>query len=585
MKHIKVLASLAMVAMLALSPMCTSLSMAAEEPAPGNDSEIREIYVIEEVIAGEADGQESDIDTEEALGGANTSGKAEPMFETNVSGSYQAISNNQTIMVRGLDANNSQDTIDTIREYAGYVINDGKSVRINDPSFIDAEKYSKESGYDSQLCWAATAANILWTTGYAQQAINPLTGTYFANVDEVLTYFSENFTDNVGAPTEAVNWFINGKYTFNGQDGLAQQKTSGSGGLLADVDLSGRTFLTNMVGKAASSMAVIENIGSYGMGVLVRWLDSATNQLSSGAHWMTIVGAILDETKETSDAARYQAIIIANSDDKVVEGDLSASTADKLSAKIAQPNNYVVYKLTYNETLKAWTIDGFSDKTTVITYIYGLMDNDKNPEGEDDEDTVDITDLVNSSTEEFEDLIDSEEVTNSSDTNTAEEEQQSEQEDMSKWTAPDENTVYVFVPKTDVSTNESEELVGTQVSGDINQFRVYNTAQLEQPAVMTRLYNYMKSNNVAMFSLTYGPVNVGDSYEVYLPTDETLVYSLQTDEVEIPFDMYEVSSPITGMTKVTINPAYLSGLSKGPHYLHIFVQGQDKPVEIKLTIE
>ena len=75
---------------------------------------------------------------------------------------------------------------------------------------MDAEKYSLYvEGYDRLLCWAGTASNMLWMAGYAQNAINPLTGETFKSEDEVFDYYRTYFTDDAGDELAGIVYFIN----------------------------------------------------------------------------------------------------------------------------------------------------------------------------------------------------------------------------------------------------------------------------------------------------------------------------------------------------------------------------------------
>nr|MCR5733061.1 hypothetical protein [Lachnospiraceae bacterium] len=60
--------------------------------------------------------------------------------------------------------------------------------RVTGNNIVDAEKFFAQ-GYDENLCWAATAANMLWISGYGQQAINPITDQAFQSEDEIFDYF------------------------------------------------------------------------------------------------------------------------------------------------------------------------------------------------------------------------------------------------------------------------------------------------------------------------------------------------------------------------------------------------------------
>ena len=75
---------------------------------------------------------------------------------------------------------------------------------------VDAEKYSLYvEGYDRLLCWAGTASNMLWMAGYAQNAINPLTGETFKSEDEVFDYYRTYFNDEAGDELACIVYFIN----------------------------------------------------------------------------------------------------------------------------------------------------------------------------------------------------------------------------------------------------------------------------------------------------------------------------------------------------------------------------------------
>ena len=103
-----------------------------------------------------------------------------------------------------------------------------KTVNIN---IVDAEKYMAED-YDANLCWAATAANMLQKSGYAQEAVNPATGQPFANEDEVFDYFRHCFTDDAGDPAYGIEYFVNGQYSLQDIDGVSQLKNGAYSGHL-----------------------------------------------------------------------------------------------------------------------------------------------------------------------------------------------------------------------------------------------------------------------------------------------------------------------------------------------------------------
>ena len=325
-----------------------------------------------------------------------------PANTNNISNSYKAtLSNGYTAMIRGLEKDAVKETFNWVDEYIDTVVADGVYLNMKRTEYVDADKYNLEtSGYDMYHCWAATAANILWTTGYAQQAVSPYTKNKFASVDEVLTYFSQNFTDMSGCPYYGIQWFMNGKYVAAGDETFAQLKKAGSGKRLTSVNLDERDALISVLDDVMK-IGTLESVTSDGIGVLIRWLNEDTKQLSDGAHWMTVVGVVIDESKPVTNSGHYRALIVANSDDSPVNGSLSAKRDAKTSAKAAQPNQYRMLRINYDPELHLWTLSGFDNsqgQSAVITHFSTLLDSDKTIEGKGDDDdeaaSINMSDLI-----------------------------------------------------------------------------------------------------------------------------------------------------------------------------------------------
>lgn len=75
----------------------------------------------------------------------------------------------------------------------------------------DTEERSQERWGDTSMCWAATSANMLWNSGWAQKAINPLTGAAFTSEDDVFALFKQHFINDGGWSDHGVRWFFTGK--------------------------------------------------------------------------------------------------------------------------------------------------------------------------------------------------------------------------------------------------------------------------------------------------------------------------------------------------------------------------------------
>lgn len=493
---------------------------------------------------------------------------------TNLSGAYKAKTDNTdntgngnlTILLRGLTENNKQVTFDAINSRIGQILSSDYFALTSEADidqFIDADKYNlQNANYDANHCWAATASNILWTTGYAKETINPITGRLFTSEDEVMSYFSENFTDYAGDPNAGVEWFMNGKYRLNNIPNVAHTKSEGKGGLHPDNGLQSKSALVEVFGNS-NAINMLDSIGAYGMGLLVRWVEEG-NKLSENAHWMTAVGTIVNQAAQNI-VDKYKAIIIANSDDKPANGPLSANYATKLAAKSSRPNQYVIYKLNYNNEDDVWYLNGLGDSPAVITYLYELIDKDKTPQGGDEPNDDYNSDIFNSN--------------------------------IVVQDPEDPNALYIVIPQAEENQNNNEANVNVaNISEtaevekkvdivDINSFRALTVSQLELEENINELQNYMVNNLIPIFSLSNGVVKENESYEAYITAPETFIYGVSIDGVDVPFNQYEMVSTKSGLSKIIIKNTYLMKLLKGKHKLLIRVQNIDIPVEVELVIE
>ncbi len=114
-----------------------------------------------------------------------------------------------TITMKGISDDNRDRILTQIEQGVDIMIMYNGSMKIEAQNLPDAEKYHL-SDYDKDTCWAATAANMLWISGYGQQAVNPQTGTYFQSEDEVYDYFRHIFVDETGNPGVALEVFFTG---------------------------------------------------------------------------------------------------------------------------------------------------------------------------------------------------------------------------------------------------------------------------------------------------------------------------------------------------------------------------------------
>ena len=301
----------------------------------------------------DADGGDAGLET---VGGAQAAGSGQSSDVYTLKEKLNAGAD-MTAYIAGMSDEARQSMIDILQASLDQAIKDNKPLKITDMALPDAEKYML-SGYDELLCWAATAANMLWTSQIAQQSINPATNTNFQTVDEVFDYFRTVFTDQVGRPDGALSVFLKGTYPFQNSAGLSQLKDPGSVSKRLPDEIQTPDFgLFNLQGENVKDIAAFEKLDIQSLGVLLHSYDNVDKKMGSLAHWVTSPGIIIDNTK--TGLERFKAIMIADSDNDPINGDDSIPNAEKAAKAAKAPNSYTVYPLTlktYSTIGQRWTI-------------------------------------------------------------------------------------------------------------------------------------------------------------------------------------------------------------------------------------
>lgn len=546
------------------------------EPAPAAESTPESEPVPAEESAPDNIGGDANLQGEQVVQGTNY-----------VADEVLITPENLTVLLRGLNDNNKVDAMLLIDKYINVAVQQGNPFRITGPEFVDAEKFSVGTpGFDSQHCWAATASNVLWTTGYAQQAVNPQTGNYFRNEDEVLAYFTANFTDYPGDPEDGVNWFVKGTDAYRESQsmaGVAHYTDANSGGLLSDARTSssivtlwnGRWNANNPnVNKGTpDTINALLSVCSQGMGVLVKWYEN--NAISSSAHWMTVVGTIIDEATNVL-ADKYKALIVADSDSDPVHREAglnfnATSFEQKLVQKANSVNAYTVYRLQFIPELNgngAWRLVGFGEnenRMAIVSHLYYLLDSDKAPQGEPG-DSFDRSQVLNNNDFQYStDGILTVDVENNSsqcgpcNTPVA-------KEDKDTITITDGQNAIV-IAKEDILSSLTE-------------------VDLDKNENLANLLAYMNDNKAEIFSRAKGIVSVanGDNYVAYVKTPATAKLTVSVDGIVLPEDAYEIIVMPNGMTKLRIKNSYLKALSIGTHNVQIVAEGVDLAINGVVTI-
>ena len=186
----------------------------------------------------------------------------------------------------------------------------GKTFNLTDLDFIDAEKtYSNDA--DDQLCWAASASDMLEFTGWASKA-------GFDNEDEVFEAYIAAHENDGSNQAKAMAWFFNGS--------AGGDNTGGSGAEIIDYPNSGG-YLKDYAYEQFSGHNYVEG-GTYDMDMIVDLLRSGCgvglaimiykkrllSYRAQGAHAITVWGAVTDSSRPSTDPARYLSLFITDSD-------------------------------------------------------------------------------------------------------------------------------------------------------------------------------------------------------------------------------------------------------------------------------
>ena len=171
---------------------------------------------------------------------------------------------------------------------------------------IDAEKGGVG---DTQLCWAATAANMLYWSGWGQN----IAGLTVNNEDDLLSYYNEYFSDEAGYLTRAIEWFFTGDYEVPPEDAddVARLVKNGGGSFYTTVDLDS-VLLSDFDNKTC-----IANLAGWLNNGNVSYLSISWDV---GGHAVTCWGFNYDLGLNANNRAYYTGVWISDSDDDKFEG-------------------------------------------------------------------------------------------------------------------------------------------------------------------------------------------------------------------------------------------------------------------------
>jgi Mac 1 protein len=190
-------------------------------------------------------------------------------------------------------------------------------------TWADAEKTDVNHD-DDDLCWAASASNILEYTGWGQ--VGGMTTT-----DDMFAHFGAHFTDAGSTANVGWNWWFDGTNDAQGwSGGWAQEDVDGGGGFYPTLNHDDYTRADATTSTALANIDAWMHDG-YGIGLSIR---------GTMAHAITAWGFEYD----ASSADYYTAIYVTDSDD------------DKNNSAGGYPDSLRKYGLSYSGS--AWYLDG-----------------------------------------------------------------------------------------------------------------------------------------------------------------------------------------------------------------------------------
>ncbi|MBP3531005.1 MAG: fibronectin type III domain-containing protein, partial [Thermoguttaceae bacterium] len=155
---------------------------------------------------------------------------------------------------------------------------------------------------DDQMCWAASASNLLKYAGFDAGM----------TVQEIFDEFKSSFTDDGGAVSYAVEWFLNGVNRGEGLNDFAQLEKSGGGyyvNALVDDYLTSYSLLDGSVDALDALTAAATGLrDGCAVSVGCQWENGV-------GHATTVWGYYYDSSVSPSSPAYYTDVIISCSDD------------------------------------------------------------------------------------------------------------------------------------------------------------------------------------------------------------------------------------------------------------------------------
>ncbi len=195
---------------------------------------------------------------------------------------------------------------------------------------------------DDNMCWAATASNVLYWTGWG--LVDGM-----SNTDQMFSHFQDHWTDKAGAAYYGWNWWFDGTVTV--PDSSWSSVDVGGGG-----NFWSTTAFNDYIGYSSDASNILSKIdgflrAGYGIGLSIAYYSGGSRH----GHAITCWGFNYDSSYSSSDPRYYKGIWVTDSDDdKGYDFILPWLGADKF------PNKLKYYEV-YKESGK-WYLRDFSSE-------------------------------------------------------------------------------------------------------------------------------------------------------------------------------------------------------------------------------
>ena len=320
----------------------------------------------------------TEIDLNSGAARSDTFVSVNELFETG-QGTYQLI-------MYGLKKDNKDAFLQALSE--AYDAQQEEALTIRDTPFADAEKFNtypadeRTPGEDSGLCWAASASNMLWMSGWAPQLVNPDTGSLFTSEDDVFAYYYDHFSNGGSDVSAGIDWFFMGEYYASpdhGGSAILVDPANSDNGLRKEfvstfvqdhydltVDPTGIDVLMDCDWDSASPAVFQASLGSLMLG-----------EIAISEHSVTCAGFIIDPQAD-SWQNRYKALIIINSDnDGIPSIDPDTSSREERRAdKESRPNSITVFNITLSADINGtpfWQLLGYDSYEPELIYALNRL--------------------------------------------------------------------------------------------------------------------------------------------------------------------------------------------------------------------